>query len=239
MFGKPKFKRIFNIIAITAFAYNSVYGYTDIEEQCKIVNKILKIEDSTESCCQYKRVTCDVSEKNVIQLNLDNLRFKYLTHDIINLPLIALDLSNNPKLKKLPKQIGKLAHLEILNLSDIPKLTKLPDSITLLKDLKILFLNNDTSLKELPVNFGNLSNLNQLYATSSGLTELPESFINLKKLVTANFSSSTSLYGEVPKFDTDVILNFYNTNVCYRKGVTYPEKWILPKDRYCETSKYY
>jgi hypothetical protein len=57
----------------------------------------------------------------------------------------------------------------------------------------------------------------------------------LKKLVTANFSSSKNLYGEAPQFDTDVLLNFYDTNVCYRRGIYYPEKWILPHNKYCET----
>jgi len=55
---------------------------------------------------------------------------------------------------------------------------------------------------------------------------------------TSNFSSSKNLYGEAPQFDTDVLLNFYDTNVCYRRGIYYPEKWILPHNKYCETSMY-
>ena len=44
-------------------------------------------------------------------------------------------------------------------------------------------LNNDVSLKQLPVNFGDITNLNQIYAVKSGLEFLPSSFSNLKQLV--------------------------------------------------------
>jgi len=248
MLGKLKLKKnFFNIFSITALACKFVnghlhgylhdhsHGHLNIMEQCDIVNTLLKIDDPSRSCCFYRRVVCDHRKENVIKLDLSGLNIKTLVDDIVNLPLIDLDLSNNSRMKKLPKKIKKLKHLEILNLSDMPKLTKLPDSFSSLQNLKILFLNNDYSLKKLPDDFGDLPKLSQLYAYSSGLTELPKSFINLRKLTTGDFSSCTKLYGVIPEFYSNAYLNFDNTNICYHKGNMYPKKWILPKNKYCET----
>ncbi|ORX65153.1 hypothetical protein BCR32DRAFT_272825 [Anaeromyces robustus] len=232
---KSKFKTIFSILAITTLASKPVLAYKTIEEQCQIANFIMKIDQSLDACCTNERIVCDSQNNNIIQLNLNGLNLDYIEEDITGLPLVALDVSNNPNLEELPKNLGELASLQILNLSDLSSLTQLPDTITLLQNLSILILNNDVSLTKLPVNFGNISNLTQLYATSSGLETLPPTMVELKKLVIANFSSSTNLYGEVPLLDKEVICNYYDTNICHRMDVEYSEKWILPKDRYCET----
>jgi hypothetical protein len=235
LFGHTKFKRIFNILTITTLTCKYVYSLKTIEEQCKIVNQILNVTDPSEFCCSNPRVGCDKNKLNIIQLDLEDLNLEVFPKDIVKLPLRALDISKNPKIKKISKHISELTNLELLNLEDLTNLSKLPDTITSLKNLNILILNNDSALEKLPKHIGKLTNLNQLYATSTGLTKLPSSFKKLKKLITADFSSSTKLSGEVPKFNKDAILNFSDTNICYHEGVSYPEKWVLPINNYCET----
>jgi hypothetical protein len=228
------FKKLFNILAITSLASQSVYARYKMAKQCQMVNNLIHKTDAVESCCFFDRVVCDSEMRNVIQLNLSNLDLTYVDEDVFKLPLVALDLSGNKNLKEIPEEIKDLTHLEVLNLSDLPNLTELPDSITLLKNLNILILNNDTNLKKLPVNFGNLSKLNQLYATSSGLESLPETIINLKKLVIINVSASKNLSGRVPELSKGVICDYSETNICHDENVEYPAKWSLPHDIYCD-----
>ncbi|ORX55839.1 hypothetical protein BCR36DRAFT_280682 [Piromyces finnis] len=95
-------------------------------------------------------------------------------------------------------------------------------------------LNNDISLKQLPVNIGNLSNLNQLYAISSGLEILPVTIVNLSNLVIVNFSSCKNLYGKVPDLPENVICDYSGTNLCHYQYEEYPNKWAIPADIFCE-----
>lgn len=227
------FKKIFNILALT-LASKSAFAVMSINQQCQMANNIIKNTNTVESCCFNERIVCDTDMKNVIQLNLSGLGLTKLDEDIFKLPLIALDLSDNKKLKKIPKKIKNLARLEILNLSDLPKLKKLPSSITTLKNLSILILNNDTNLKQLPVDIGDLTSLNQLYAISSGLEILPSSIVNLKNLIIANFSNSGSLYGKVPDLPKGVICDYSGTHICHYEDQEYPTKWSLPADNFCE-----
>jgi len=227
---KPKFKNVINILALISLAN----AYISIDEQCQMVNNVIKKTDSIESCCFFERVVCDVNMKNVIQLNLSDLDLTSVSTDITKLPLVALDLSDNKNLKSLPKEIGNLAHLEILNLSDLPELTSLPDTITLLKELNILMINNDISLKQLPVNIGNLSKLNQLYAIGTGLESLPPTIVNLKSLIIANFAQSKNLTGKVPELSKDVICNYSETQICHYADVEYSYKWSLPATIHCD-----
>jgi len=62
------FKKLFNILAITSLASQSVYARYKMAKQCQMVNNLIHKTDAVESCCFFDRVVCDSEMRNVIQL---------------------------------------------------------------------------------------------------------------------------------------------------------------------------
>eukprot|EP01018_Ginkgo_biloba_P021975 Gb_40546 [translate_table: standard] len=98
------------------------------------------------------------------------------------LQLRELWISYTPRLRKLPKSIGVLKHLQKIVFSGLFYMRTLPDEMCSLHSLKHFELSSK-ELTSLPIHFGNLTNLQYLnLSRCTKLKLLPESFTGLKQL---------------------------------------------------------
>ncbi|KAL6335495.1 hypothetical protein AAG906_029738 [Vitis piasezkii] len=150
---------------------NQKKGNMDLFFQ-KIRHATLVVRESTPnfaSTCNmnlHTLLVAEAFESSVLQVS-PNL-FKHLTC------LRALDLSSNPLIEELPKEVGKLIHLRYLNLSWCENLRELPETICDLYNLQTLNIQRCLSLRKLPQAMGKLINLRHLensytYSLKSGL----------------------------------------------------------------------
>ncbi|MBF0451098.1 MAG: DUF5011 domain-containing protein [Candidatus Magnetomorum sp.] len=132
--------------------------------------------------CSWFGVDCDVSEKHIIGLSIEN---NDLNGDI--LPSInslqnlsGLNLPGN-QLSSLPESFGDLQSLSYLDLSG-NQLSSLPESFGDLQSLSSLYLSGN-QLSSLPESFGNLISLYTIDLNNNKLSSLPENFGYLTKLL--------------------------------------------------------
>ncbi|MBK6696803.1 MAG: hypothetical protein IPG50_32125 [Myxococcales bacterium] len=102
-------------------------------------------------------------------------------------PLEVLQLTRT-KLRELPSEIERLAHLHTLVLTE-NALKGLPDSLATLRRLKVLYL-NDNAITSLPEDVGRLGGLEDLNVHKNKLTAIPPSIGELKSLRSANFAAN-------------------------------------------------
>ncbi|XP_076927748.1 TMV resistance protein N-like [Bidens hawaiensis] len=93
-----------------------------------------------------------------------------------------LELKSCRRLKKLPKNIGRLECLEELNLTDCILLRDIPNSFCKMKSLKFLHLPYCTQVERLPEELGSLECLTELNIVGTGIDSLPHSIFKLKGL---------------------------------------------------------
>ncbi|GKV30467.1 hypothetical protein SLEP1_g39272 [Rubroshorea leprosula] len=93
---------------------------------------------------------------------------------------------SNSRIKKCPKQIGKLIHLRHLDLSNNRELKKLPEAVCDLYNLLILDISGCDRLKRLPHRMGNLINLLHLRNERTALKFMPKGLEKLTSLKTLN-----------------------------------------------------
>ncbi|XP_008240877.1 PREDICTED: TMV resistance protein N-like [Prunus mume] len=86
-------------------------------------------------------------------------------------------------IQELPTSIKHLTDLTLLNLRECKNLLTLPDVIcTNLTSLQILNLSGCSNLNELPENLGSLECLQELYASGTAISQVPESISQLSQL---------------------------------------------------------
>ncbi|BBH07355.1 Putative disease resistance TIR-NBS-LRR class protein [Prunus dulcis] len=86
-------------------------------------------------------------------------------------------------IQELPTSIKHLTDLTLLNLRECKNLLTLPDVIcTNLTSLQILDLSGCSNLNELPENLGSLECLQELYASRTAISQVPESISQLSQL---------------------------------------------------------
>lgn len=90
-----------------------------------------------------------------------------------------LDLSNL-KLKRIPKELFDLVHLEILDLSS-NKISTLPSGVRNFKNLKQLILSNNP-IKKLPVSIGLFNQLTEIELDKGKLKDFPEALLKIQSL---------------------------------------------------------
>ncbi|GLT30503.1 hypothetical protein SLA2020_052990 [Shorea laevis] len=93
---------------------------------------------------------------------------------------------SNSRIKKCPKQIGKLIHLRHLDLSKNKKLKELPEAVCDLYNLLILDIGGCCRLERLPHRMGNLVNLLHLRNEGTALNFMPKGLEKLTSLKTLN-----------------------------------------------------
>ncbi|GKV30483.1 hypothetical protein SLEP1_g39286 [Rubroshorea leprosula] len=93
---------------------------------------------------------------------------------------------SDSRIKKCPKQIGKLIHLRHLDLSKNEKLKELPEAVCDLHNLLILDISGCYRLKRLPHRMGNLINLLHLRNERTALEFMPKGLEKLTSLKTLN-----------------------------------------------------
>ncbi|GKV30494.1 hypothetical protein SLEP1_g39299 [Rubroshorea leprosula] len=93
---------------------------------------------------------------------------------------------SDSRIKKCPKQIGKLIHLRHLDLSKNDKLKELPEAVCDLFNLLILDISGCYRLKRLPHKMGNLINLLHLRNERTTLNFMPKGLEKLTSLKTLN-----------------------------------------------------
>ncbi|XP_049407067.1 disease resistance protein RUN1-like [Solanum stenotomum] len=89
--------------------------------------------------------------------------------------LETLLLENCSSLKEIHPSIGNLDRLTDLKLYGCKKITDLPSSICQLKSLTMLHIHGCSSLQTLPVDIGDMQSLKHLWASGTGIRELPGS----------------------------------------------------------------
>ncbi|GKV30479.1 hypothetical protein SLEP1_g39283 [Rubroshorea leprosula] len=93
---------------------------------------------------------------------------------------------SDSRIKKCPKQIGKLIHLRHLDLSKNEELKELPEAVCDLYNLLILAISGCYRLKRLPHRMGNLINLLHLRNERTALKFMPKGLEKLTSLKTLN-----------------------------------------------------
>ncbi|KAL3360027.1 hypothetical protein AABB24_016503, partial [Solanum stoloniferum] len=97
--------------------------------------------------------------------------------------LERLVLGNCSSLKEIHPSIGNLDRLTGLKLNGCEKITDLPSSICQLKSLRFLDIKDCSSLQTLPVDIGDMQRLKYLFASGTGIRELPGSVEMLGNLI--------------------------------------------------------
>nr|XP_033509466.1 disease resistance protein TAO1-like isoform X3 [Nicotiana tomentosiformis] len=100
-----------------------------------------------------------------------------------SLSLEILSLYGCSSLTEIHPSIGNLDRLIKLNMSHCEKLRDLPSSICQLISLEELFIHHCSSIKTLPDNLGDMKSLTFLYASCTGIKQLPRSVEMLRNLV--------------------------------------------------------
>ncbi|GLT87457.1 hypothetical protein SLE2022_055390 [Rubroshorea leprosula] len=93
---------------------------------------------------------------------------------------------SNSRIKKCPKQIGKLIHLRHLDLSENEELKELPEAVCELYNLLILDISKCYNFERLPHRMGNLINLLHLRNEETALNFVPKGLEKLTSLKTLN-----------------------------------------------------
>nr|XP_017232828.1 PREDICTED: TMV resistance protein N-like [Daucus carota subsp. sativus] len=162
------------------------------------------------------------------ELNMDSQVFEMLTtldmsysQDLVTTPdfttlssLKFLNLKGCKRLEEVHISIGCLLSLISLNLSGCVNLRSLPDNICNFRALKSLNVGGCSNLEELPMDLGNIESLTELNAWGLAVPKIPDSILNLSKLVELNLTDkeyletpSTSLQDSTLT-DWDVFLSY-------------------------------
>ena len=125
-----------------------------------------------------------------------------------------LNLKGCKRLEEVHISIGCLLSLISLNLSGCVNLRSLPDNICNFRALKSLNVGGCSNLEELPMDLGNIESLTELNAWGLAVPKIPDSILNLSKLVELNLTDkeyletpSTSLQDSTLT-DWDVFLSY-------------------------------
>ncbi|XP_002984595.2 LRR receptor-like serine/threonine-protein kinase GSO2 [Selaginella moellendorffii] len=140
--------------------------------------------------------------QNLEYLDLSGTKFSgSIPPSLGNLPKLRfLDISNTLVSSSIPVEIGKLTSLETLRISGTKAAGRIPDTLGNLKKLKVLELSQNAGMRgPIPSSFGQLSSLEELSVSSTGLTgQIPSSLGQLSRLVKLDVTSN-SLSGSIPE----------------------------------------
>lgn len=153
---------------------------------------------------------------NLQTLNLSGNKFPDTEKLILNLsklPNLKVLQLNNLRLKTLPQNIQLLTNIEVLCLSQ-NKLKYLSEDIGKLSKLKLLSLRNNKTLKDLPKLIGDLSCLQRLDVSGTGLIRLREELSNCNELV--SISANASKIKTLP-INIGNLINLKHLNLGYNK----------------------
>ncbi|KAG0541988.1 hypothetical protein BDA96_02G063800 [Sorghum bicolor] len=139
--------------------------------------------------------------------------------------LTDLYVCRNSRITELPKEIGKLQHLETLDVSqtgitELPKeignlqhlktldlsytgITELPSEIGNLQHLQALYLNDVKTITKLPRDIGRLQHLERLHLRNTNVRKIPREIGGLKKLKDLDEKIGTLPFeaGQLPKLE--------------------------------------
>jgi Leucine-rich repeat (LRR) protein/adenylate kinase len=155
------------------------------------VESIFRVERSPQliflrwHSCPYSSLASKISTQNLIVLDITGDNLEILWHLETQAPLQLRELYvASSRLRKIPKSIGQLKHLEKIVLRRcVDYMETLPDEFCQLQSLKHLELSYCRDLRYLPDSFGSLTSLQHVRLHSCNtLTMLPVSFGNLTEL---------------------------------------------------------
>ena len=116
-------------------------------------------------------ISRDVVNRKVLDLSSKNLT-TFPTKILWHRDLQLLDLSRNPRLQKIPRDIAKLDNLIMLSLEECG-LSQFPYNITQLHALEELFLGKNNLRDQIPQEILNIQRLAVLWLNACGLTKFP------------------------------------------------------------------
>jgi Leucine-rich repeat (LRR) protein len=189
--------------------------------------------------CPHSSMPSWISMKNLRVLQVEGKKLKTLWKKESQAPSQLRELSINAPLKKIPKSIEQLKHLERIEICHINHgdidgfdymefnfvaLTKLPEEFCLLLSLKTLVLQKCSEMKSLPECFGNLTNLHHIdLGGCSALERLPDSFCRLIKLEYLQLEGCTNLTMSSETLGNISTLEYINLSGCDKFEVLPPQ----------------
>ncbi len=155
-------------------------------------------------------------------LKCDNLSQALKNLDkVFDLTLEYSHQGNIPQLKKFPKKIERMKHLQFLSINQ-QDFKKIPESVFKnLSNLQRLHI-SQTPLTKLPVSIGKLQNLYYLQVRQGSLKKIPAQIGNMKKLSDLDLS-----YNQIRKVPKEMarLQNIFNINLSYNQITNLPDEW--------------
>ncbi|MDH4129135.1 MAG: leucine-rich repeat domain-containing protein [Spirochaetota bacterium] len=145
----------------------------------------------------FTKIPSELFKLNVNILNFNKNLLTNIPKEIGKLKHLQKLLLDGNQLIELPSELGQLINLEELRLNG-NFLISLPKEIKQVKKLKELHLGGNL-LFDLPKEIYSLINLEKLYLWGNQLSKLPEDISNLKKLKILDLRSNSFNYNEIDK----------------------------------------
>nr|GEV33459.1 Toll/interleukin-1 receptor (TIR) domain-containing protein [Tanacetum cinerariifolium] len=139
--------------------------------------------------------------------------------------LKSLKLKSCWHLEKLPEDLGRLECLEKLELIECIYLRHIPSSICQLKSLKYFQLPYCFLVEKLPEEIGSLIQLEELNIEGTGISHLPRSIFQLKRLRIVGFTWQLRSYGFRSVIQTSTYVAFSYTS--YHSSANRLEKQVF------------
>ncbi|PWA39674.1 leucine-rich repeat domain, L domain-like protein [Artemisia annua] len=136
--------------------------------------------------------------------------------------LKAIRLKSCWHLEKLPEDLGRLQCLEELDLTECIVLRDIPNSICQMKSLKYFHLPYCFLVEKLPEEIGSLKRLEELNIEGAGISHLPQSIFQLKRLCIVGFTWQLQSYGFKSVIQTSTYVSFAYTS--YHSTANHLEK---------------
>ncbi|MCO5590587.1 hypothetical protein L7F22_044558 [Adiantum nelumboides] len=190
--------------------------------------RVLDFSESTWLEALWRDSTAEQVPKSLQELNLSGCKnLKDLPQfDLFLRDLQWFSLNGCKRIDYLHCSIGSLTKLIYLDVSDCTSLRSLPDSIQDGCSLKQLRLSGCSLLQSLPEGIGRCFELSEVCLDQTGLSTLPESLGDLKRLEKLSLESCQNLACLPPSIGGLELLRVCNLSEC-------PKLQQLP-DRFCE-----
>ena len=178
-----------------------------------------------EGCKDLVELQLPAKSVKLSSLNLSHLKIRNLPDNICMLMhLKAIKLKSCWHLEKLPEDLGRLECLEELDLTNCIVLRELPNSICRMKSLKYFHLPYCFLVEKLPEEIGSLKRLEELHVEGTGISHLPQSIFQLKRLRIVGFTWQLQSYGFKSVIQTSTYVSFAYTS--YHSSTNHLEKLV-------------
>nr|ADE80950.1 NBS-LRR class disease resistance protein [Oryza sativa Japonica Group]ANO81528.1 disease resistance protein [Oryza sativa] len=144
--------------------------------------RVLDLEDNKDIQDSHLQGICEQLSLRVRYLGLKGTRIRKLPQEMRKLKHLEILYVGSTRISELPQEIGELKHLRILDVRNTD-ITELPLQIRELQHLHTLDVRN-TPISELPPQVGKLQNLKIMCVRSTGVRELPKEIGELNHLQT-------------------------------------------------------